>query len=85
MKPLSRKTDDLIGTYRTFGEPRPVYVRPTTHRVQVTLTSEGQITIPPDVWEAFVEGWKDPWAGLTMNEVMDELRGPVALPPDMVP
>ncbi len=55
------------------------------HRVQVTLTFEGQITIPPDVWEAFVEGWRDPWAGLTMHEVMDELRGPVALPPDMVP
>jgi len=25
MKTLSRKTDDLIGTYRTFGEAGPVY------------------------------------------------------------
>jgi hypothetical protein len=48
--------------------------------VQVTPTSEGQITVPPDAWEAFVEGWKDPWVGLTMNEVIDELRGPTALP-----
>ena len=54
------------------------------HRVQVTHAFKGQITIPHDAWEAFSEGWKDPWAGLTMNEVMDELRGPVALPPDMV-
>ena len=41
--------------------------------------------IPPDAWEAFSEGWQDPWSGLIMNEVMDELRGPVALPPDTVP
>lgn len=25
MKTLSHKTDDLIGTYRTFGEAGPVY------------------------------------------------------------
>ena len=53
--------------------------------MQVTDASEGQITIPPDIWEAFVEGWKDPWAGLTMHEVMDELRGPLALLTDTVP
>jgi hypothetical protein len=58
---------------------------PIVHRVQVTLSSEGQITVPPDVWEAFVEGWQDAWRDLTMNEVMDDLRGPVALPPDTVP
>jgi hypothetical protein len=53
--------------------------------VQVTLTSERSITVAPDAWEAFVEGWQDPWSGLTMNEVMDELRGPVAMPSDTMP
>lgn len=36
--------------------------------------------IPPGAWEEFGKGWKDPWPGLTMDEVMDELRGPVELP-----
>ena len=38
-------------------------------------------TISPAAWEQFGQGWKDPWAGLSMDEVMDDLRGPVALPP----
>ena len=38
-------------------------------------------TIPPEAWEQFGQGWKDPWVGLSMDEVMDELRGEVALPP----
>ena len=38
-------------------------------------------TIPPQAWEQFGKGWKDPWADMTMAEVMDDLRGPVALPP----
>lgn len=42
-------------------------------------------TIPPHAWEAFSEGWRDPWPALTLNEVMDDLRGPVALPPDAAP
>lgn len=42
-------------------------------------------TIPPQAWEEFSTGWKDPWPGLTMNEVMDDLRGPVELPPDAAP
>jgi AbrB family looped-hinge helix DNA binding protein len=37
--------------------------------------------IPPHAWEEFGKGWNDPWANLSMNEVMDELRGPVELPP----
>ena len=52
--------------------------RPTTHRVQVTRVSEPPIIIPPHAWVAFSEGWQDPWPSLTMDEVMDELRGPVA-------
>ncbi|MCX6937084.1 MAG: AbrB/MazE/SpoVT family DNA-binding domain-containing protein [Verrucomicrobia bacterium] len=42
-------------------------------------------TIPPQAWEAFSQGWKDPWPGLTTNEVMDDLRGPVELPHDSAP
>lgn len=38
-------------------------------------------TIPPQAWEECVKGWKDPWVGLTTGEVMEELRGPVELPP----
>ncbi len=37
--------------------------------------------IPPEAWEAFTNGWEDPWPGRTMDEVMDDLRGPVELPP----
>jgi len=36
--------------------------------------------IPPEAWEALGKGWRDPWPGLAMDEVMDELRGPVELP-----
>jgi AbrB family looped-hinge helix DNA binding protein len=37
-------------------------------------------TIPAQAWEEFAKGWKEPWPGLTMNEVMDDLRGPVEMP-----
>ncbi|MEX1118125.1 MAG: AbrB/MazE/SpoVT family DNA-binding domain-containing protein [Terrimicrobiaceae bacterium] len=37
-------------------------------------------TIPPQAWEDFGKGWKDPWADLSMDEVMDELRGAAELP-----
>jgi AbrB family looped-hinge helix DNA binding protein len=33
--------------------------------------------IPPEAWEEVGKGWKDPWPGMTMDEVMDELRGSV--------
>ena len=42
-------------------------------------------TIPPQAWEEFSKGWKDPWPGLTRNEVMDDLRGPVEMPLDAAP
>ena len=39
-------------------------------------------TIPPKAWEEFGQGWKDPWPEtMAMDEVMDDLRGPVELPP----
>ena len=37
-------------------------------------------TIPPQAWEEFGKGWTDPWPEKPMDEVMDDLRGPVALP-----
>jgi hypothetical protein len=39
-------------------------------------------TIPPQAWEEFGKGWKDPWPDMTMDQVMDDLRGPVELPSD---
>lgn len=37
--------------------------------------------ITPDAWEEFGQGWQDPWPGLPMASVMDDLRGPVEWPP----
>lgn len=42
-------------------------------------------TIPPEAWEEFGKGWKDPWPEMAMDEVMDDLRGPVTLPPGTEP
>lgn len=42
-------------------------------------------TIPPKAWEEFCKDWKDPWVGMSMDEVMKELRGDVALPSTDVP
>lgn len=36
--------------------------------------------IPPRAWEEFSKEWEEPWPGKAMNEVMDDLRGPVELP-----
>lgn len=36
--------------------------------------------ISPDAWEKVRSGWKDPYADLSVAQVMDELRGPVELP-----
>ena len=37
-------------------------------------------TIAPEAWEQFGGEAVDPWKGLDLQEVMEELRGPVALP-----
>ncbi|NNC87614.1 MAG: AbrB/MazE/SpoVT family DNA-binding domain-containing protein [Akkermansiaceae bacterium] len=37
--------------------------------------------IAPEAWEEFGRGWKDPWPGRDLGEVLEELRGPVELPP----
>jgi AbrB family looped-hinge helix DNA binding protein len=43
-------------------------------------------TIPPQAWEEFAKGWKDPWpAGLSPFEVMEDLRGPVEIPNGAAP
>ncbi len=42
-------------------------------------------TIPPHAWDECIKGWKDPWPGLATNEVIDDLRGPVDLPPGSAP
>lgn len=39
--------------------------------------------ISPQAWEEFGQGWKDPWPeSMTIEEVMDDLRGPVEHPPE---
>lgn len=37
--------------------------------------------ITPGAWEEFGNEASDPWKGLDVLEVMQELRGPVELPP----
>lgn len=37
-------------------------------------------TIPPEAWEAFGREAIDPWQGMEIHSVMNELRGPVELP-----
>jgi AbrB family looped-hinge helix DNA binding protein len=37
-------------------------------------------TIQPTAWEEVGKEWTDPWPNLSMAEVMNDLRGPVALP-----
>lgn len=37
-------------------------------------------TIPTEAWEQFGKAATDPWGGMSVLEIMDELRGPVELP-----
>jgi AbrB family looped-hinge helix DNA binding protein len=37
--------------------------------------------IQPRAWERFREGWQDPFSSRTSVQVIDELRGPLELPP----
>ena len=37
-------------------------------------------TIPPHAWEQFGSEASDPWKGMDVLQVMEELRGPVQLP-----
>lgn len=37
-------------------------------------------TIPPEAWEQFGSLATDPWDGMDILQVMEELRGPVDLP-----
>lgn len=36
--------------------------------------------ISPDVWDKFRSGWRDPFPGRGVRQILDELRGPVELP-----
>lgn len=38
-------------------------------------------TISPEAWEEFGKQWTDPLPGMRVEAVLDELRGPVELPP----
>lgn len=37
-------------------------------------------TIPPEAWDKLREGWTDPFPGMTVFEILDEMRGKVDLP-----
>lgn len=37
-------------------------------------------TIPPQAWEEFGREAIDPWEGMTIFKIMDELRGSVEIP-----
>lgn len=36
--------------------------------------------IPPEAWDEFGREATDPWQGMEIDQIMDELRGPVELP-----
>lgn len=38
-------------------------------------------TIPPEAWANLNELWQDPHPDLTVDETLEDLRGPVELPP----
>jgi AbrB family looped-hinge helix DNA binding protein len=38
--------------------------------------------IAPGAWEKFGETWQDPWPGRQVEDVLEEIRGPVELPPE---
>jgi AbrB family looped-hinge helix DNA binding protein len=38
--------------------------------------------IAPEAWDNFGRSWKDPWPRLDGKAVLEELRGPVELPPE---
>lgn len=38
-------------------------------------------TISADAWDQFGKAASDPWAGMSTLDIMDELRGPLELPP----
>jgi bifunctional DNA-binding transcriptional regulator/antitoxin component of YhaV-PrlF toxin-antitoxin module len=40
-------------------------------------------TIPPTAWEEFGRLATNPWEGMDIFGIMDELRGPVELPPQL--
>ena len=42
-------------------------------------------SIPPQAWEQFGSGWQDPWPGRSLDQIMDNLRGPVVLPGSDMP
>lgn len=37
--------------------------------------------IPPEAWSEFGRNTKDPWPNMELDQILDELRGPVELPP----
>jgi AbrB family looped-hinge helix DNA binding protein len=37
--------------------------------------------IAPKAWVLFEEAWQDPWPNHPTEDVLDEIRGPVELPP----
>ena len=38
-------------------------------------------SISPEAWQEFGQHWTDPWPELGVEAVLEELRGPVELPP----
>ena len=41
--------------------------------------------IPSEAWDEFGTATKDPWGDQKLSEILDELRGPVELPPPAKP
>ena len=64
---LRRRLDLRVGDRLEFDEKAP-YLKATK-------------AIAPDAWDKFRQNWRNPYAGRTSREVLDELRGVVDVRP----
>jgi AbrB family looped-hinge helix DNA binding protein len=63
---LRRRLDLHVGDILEFDESAP-FLKATK-------------AISPDAWDAFRKNWRNPYAGRTSRQIIDELRGPAELP-----
>ncbi len=63
---LRRRLDLRVGDRLEFDEGAP-FLKATK-------------AIAPDAWDKFRQSWRNPYAGRTSREALDELRGAVDLP-----
>jgi AbrB family looped-hinge helix DNA binding protein len=63
---LRRRLDLRVGDRLEFDEEAP-FLKATK-------------AMAPDAWERFRKSWRNPYAGRSSRQVLEELRGPADLP-----